>query len=490
MADRSKEGNIWPGLLVSLLVGFIFFGNYIFDYFGINLTENNISEEDKKESPLGEIKSTNKAEGGSDSKDSVVSKDQNSNETLQKVEIVKDNESENIAVIKEEIETRLPEIGFIRVEKDGSGIVSGDGEPGSTVSILLNDKFVTKGIISEDGQFALFFELPEFNKPFQLSLEQKSLNGLINNSMQSVLINPVIKNDEADESLKTADTNKNLSKEVEDITVGKDATVNQDTATSVSAEKAIDNTDEVVLSTTEETESIISENKISAVVKDKEVAKDKEVSSQSSNGMTISQEKTITSKKIVSDSGSVDTTTGQEELTKIPTIVIIDNKKIDVVQVPKVSSEKSTESDSLGIEVIAYDDEGEVTISGKGGVGDFVRIYIDDKPVKSTSVGLDGSWVTPLTGLKQGLYTLRADELSSDGTVVGRVETPFQRESISLAAKGASAITVQPGYTLWAIARERYGSGFQYVRVYQANLDLIKDPDLIYPGQVFNLPEE
>jgi nucleoid-associated protein YgaU len=59
-----------------------------------------------------------------------------------------------------------------------------------------------------------------------------------------------------------------------------------------------------------------------------------------------------------------------------------------------------------------------------------------------------------------------------------------------IAAKGASAITVQPGYTLWAIAREKYGSGFQYVRVYQANQDLIKNPDLIYPGQVFKLPEE
>ena len=95
-----------------------------------------------------------------------------------------------------------------------------------------------------------------------------------------------------------------------------------------------------------------------------------------------------------------------------------------------------------------------------------------------------------MTGIKQGLYTLRADEVASDGSVVGRVETPFKRESISLAIKGSSNITVQPGYTLWAIARERYGSGFQYVRVYQANLDLIKDPDLIYPGQVFNLPGE
>ncbi|MDA1238416.1 MAG: LysM peptidoglycan-binding domain-containing protein, partial [Proteobacteria bacterium] len=44
--------------------------------------------------------------------------------------------------------------------------------------------------------------------------------------------------------------------------------------------------------------------------------------------------------------------------------------------------------------------------------------------------------------------------------------------------------------TLWAIAREKYGSGFQYVRVYNANRDLIKNPDLIYPGQVLTIPGE
>jgi nucleoid-associated protein YgaU len=48
---------------------------------------------------------------------------------------------------------------------------------------------------------------------------------------------------------------------------------------------------------------------------------------------------------------------------------------------------------------------------------------------------------------------------------------------------------VQPGFTLWAIARDRFGAGDQYVRVYEANRDLIRDPDLIYPGQVFALPE-
>jgi nucleoid-associated protein YgaU len=41
---------------------------------------------------------------------------------------------------------------------------------------------------------------------------------------------------------------------------------------------------------------------------------------------------------------------------------------------------------------------------------------------------------------------------------------------------------------LWSLARQRYGSGFEYTLIYEANKDQIRDPDLIYPGQVFTLP--
>ena len=51
-------------------------------------------------------------------------------------------------------------------------------------------------------------------------------------------------------------------------------------------------------------------------------------------------------------------------------------------------------------------------------------------------------------------------------------------------------ITVQPGYTLWAIARAELGHGIRYVQVFEANRDKIRDPDLIYPGQVFTIPAE
>jgi len=56
------------------------------------------------------------------------------------------------------------------------------------------------------------------------------------------------------------------------------------------------------------------------------------------------------------------------------------------------------------------------------------------------------------------------------------------------AAPKLVTVTVQPGFTLWGIAQERYGDGVLYVQVFEANRDRIRDPDLIYPGQVFTVP--
>ena len=47
--------------------------------------------------------------------------------------------------------------------------------------------------------------------------------------------------------------------------------------------------------------------------------------------------------------------------------------------------------------------------------------------------------------------------------------------------------TVQKGDTLWAIAKKYYGNGSQYPKIVSANPD-IKNPNLIYPGQVFTIP--
>ncbi len=84
-----------------------------------------------------------------------------------------------------------------------------------------------------------------------------------------------------------------------------------------------------------------------------------------------------------------------------------------------------------------------------------------------------------------------------DGPPAGLSAPASPPDSVPVAGAGPAVpapvrvgvVTVQPGNTLWGIASDRYGAGVLYVRVFEANRDRIRDPDLIYPGQVFALPE-
>lgn len=153
----------------------------------------------------------------------------------------------------------------------------------------------------------------------------------------------------------------------------------------------------------------------------------------------------------------------------------------------------------LAIDAISYSDEGAVRVSGKGGAGSFIRLYLDNAPQLDTLVDEAGAWHGTLPPVDPGLYTLRADQLDAGGKVEARSETPFLREApeaLAAAARTPAAdgqtaqlVTVQPGYTLWGIARQRYGRGIEYVKVFEANRTQIRNPHLIYPGQVFSLPE-
>jgi nucleoid-associated protein YgaU len=49
-------------------------------------------------------------------------------------------------------------------------------------------------------------------------------------------------------------------------------------------------------------------------------------------------------------------------------------------------------------------------------------------------------------------------------------------------------IVIQPGNSLWRISRVIYGRGVEYTVIYDANKDQIRNPNLIYPGQIFATP--
>ena len=146
--------------------------------------------------------------------------------------------------------------------------------------------------------------------------------------------------------------------------------------------------------------------------------------------------------------------------------------------------------DVLSVDVIDYDSAGRVRIGGSARPGARLRIYLDNTPLGDTVADGRGRWsFRPDEPLKPGTYRLRVDELRARGQVARRIEIPFRRApGIAELPQGGIAV-VQPGNTLWHIAWHSYGRGIQYSVIYEANKDQIRDPDLIYPGQIFTLPK-
>ena len=142
------------------------------------------------------------------------------------------------------------------------------------------------------------------------------------------------------------------------------------------------------------------------------------------------------------------------------------------------------------LDMLSYSPEGAVVMQGRASPHGLVRIYADATIIAEAQVSPSGDWtVAGAEGLAPGGYTLRVDELGAEGQVVSRIETPFQRAAESDAGLSDGQIVVQPGDSLWKLAQQVYGRGLRYTVIYDSNRARIRDPDLIYPGQVLDIPQ-
>ena len=198
----------------------------------------------------------------------------------------------------------------------------------------------------------------------------------------------------------------------------------------------------------------------------------------------------------------------------------------------------------VSIDAVDYDPSGNIVFSGQGNDGNTARVYIDNNFIGDAPVGSDGHWTFSATAqVTPGVHTLRVDGLDSAGKVLNRVEVPFFREQQNkVVASGADAtktpdttaagqtssgtqtaagtqsatqdqaasgtsqnattttpgqaaapkvgrVVIQPGNNLWRISRVLYGNGAKFTTLYEANKDQIRNPNLIYPGQIFRTPD-
>ncbi len=159
---------------------------------------------------------------------------------------------------------------------------------------------------------------------------------------------------------------------------------------------------------------------------------------------------------------------------------------ISILQGPQAKEGAGT----ISIGAIRLDGQGRLAVAGQARPKAHVQLYLDDAALGAAQADDKGAWsLIAKTDLKLGGHRLRADEIGPNGKVAARAEVSFAPEEAAEAAQGKpGSITVEKGNCLWRIARRAYGRGSDFMLIFQANKGQIRDPNRIYPGQVFALP--
>ena len=172
----------------------------------------------------------------------------------------------------------------------------------------------------------------------------------------------------------------------------------------------------------------------------------------------------------------------------------------------------------VAITVVEAEDTGTLYAAGKAAAGATVRLYLNDTYLATADVGPDAAWSLKIAkGVVPGQYKVRVDDVdTATGKVLSRAEVNFDfaakiaqtavvqaseapatspvadtapKASAAIVVDSIETATVSRGDSLWRISRKTYGSGYRYTVIHQANQEQIRDPDLIYPGQIFVLPK-
>ena len=396
---------------------------------------------------------------------------------------------------------RMPQIETIRIEADGAVLIAGLVDPNQAVDVLVNDVALLTLYADGSGNFAGFFDLPYSSELRVIRLRVGTAEAYVF-SDQDVLVLPTQIAAPLPEAIETPDeadielaenaeappeaTASEQSQASETLQGGLDLSGLSTKSSSAASAVGGEDNDNQSASEGETTESARADFESPEVQKpaDESTAK----AAETPKIVDAKPEETASAQPL-----SEAPAKSSADPAAPPKVLIADKDGVRVVQ-----SDDSLDQDAIALDAISYDEDGQVMLSGRSNPMAYLRIYLDNAPVLLVRPDDDGNWKTLLSNVDPGVYTLRIDQVNAAGKVISRLETPFKKESPqkllthlqdTKTEARINVVTVQPGYTLWAIARKRYGRGILYVRVFEANRDKIRDPDLIYPGQVFDLPD-
>ncbi|NVK14529.1 MAG: LysM peptidoglycan-binding domain-containing protein [Rhodobacteraceae bacterium] len=378
---------------------------------------------------------------------------------------------------------QAPELDLVRVDRDGAAVIAGRAQEGVQVSVLLDGEVLDQLEVPAGGEFVSLAAIAPSGAARVVSLraEHEGEQAVSGTSFILAPVSPVdaVPSEEQDEqgSAQVAALEQNAQAEEPGAAVGAPEQASSaglaevteaegQTGSTTEAATQAEATEEAVAAAGNETDTAESETAEAAQDRQEVVEKPEATQPQ---GQAVA-------------------------------VLRADQDGVEVVQ-PAVPADPEL-SKEIALDAISYNGTGGVELTGRARPKARVRVYVDNQPVAELDAAETGQWNGRLEDVAPGVYTLRLDEIeAATGKVVSRLETPFKREAPEALPQPeretdpeqpvplVRAVTVQKGDTLWAISQQKYGSGFLYVRLFEANKGAIRNPDLIYPGQVFTIPE-
>ncbi|HAY91264.1 MAG: LysM peptidoglycan-binding domain-containing protein [Rhodobacteraceae bacterium] len=415
---------------------------------------------------------------------------------------------------------RRPVIEVARVDPSGEVLLAGQGTAKAVIEALVDDAVAASGEIDGDENFVLFFDIEPSDQPRIISLRRVEDDEFIY-SEQEVIVAPgqikapiavaVAEEAPEPEPEPAAEAPVAAVEEIaEDVTVAAVEDAKTEETESVVSQEPVKQVAEATESDGDTVARISTQNVDEPTEESVETTQANvpaEVSETPAVGEAVEDAIEFAEaapKNSIEDAADVEIAKAPEQpiqeegvqKEETPTVMIADVSGVKIVS----KAPASGENPEISLDAISYDEEGALTLAGRGVPSGLLRLYLNNAVIGETTTDALGAWSYDASALEPGVYTLRIDQLNADASkVLARMETPFKREARSKLQEQLSAaesparinvVTVQPGNTLWGISRERYGQGILYVQVFEANRDKIRDPDLIYPGQIFNLPDD
>jgi nucleoid-associated protein YgaU len=162
----------------------------------------------------------------------------------------------------------------------------------------------------------------------------------------------------------------------------------------------------------------------------------------------------------------------------------------DTTEAAPTKPQAKSQIAALAPSAIIWRDASRILISGTSRGG--VRVTVNDEKGQfgEALVLADGAWqVAGSLDMDIEVNHLRFALFDDANQIIARYDLPVKARDLAKGQDGSPLVVVNKGDMLWRIAYHQLGEGVKYVDIVRRNQQDINDPDLIYPKQIFAVPQ-